>query len=365
MSKGIAIPITADEKDFTRGVRTGMIEPLEDVEDVLKDVGRAGGKTGDELEDSMKGAQKATEKNEKANQELVDALRKSSKAGRSAGDDIKDGMKHAEEGTEEFKDEANSTAKEVAASFDGSAESIAGGFQELAANAFQGFGPAGAAAGIAAAVGLGLITTELQKQQEESDALKESFSSLYADAAEDGRTWLSSEQLLAEQHRLIWEDNGKTLEGIKEDAITAGVSWQTMLKARAGDEGALAQVIEAGTAKYEDRRKVIEEVQGVQANRAILVDKEAGQIQNVTDKLRDQQQIQKDNKEVAAAELAIQQSRESSVSATADTLARIPKTVPLTPTLDTAAAHAALDKLQRRKLTFTVGMKDQYGRGIL
>jgi hypothetical protein len=75
----------------------------------------------------------------------------------------------AGEATTQMKEDGFSNAKEVAASFDGSAESIVDGFQGAAAEMFSGFGPAGAAAGLAAAAGLGLITAEFQKQQEEAE----------------------------------------------------------------------------------------------------------------------------------------------------------------------------------------------------
>lgn len=82
------------------------------------------------------------------------------------------------EGLSEFRDESGSTAREAAASFDGSAESIGEVFQEVAANAFAGFGPAGAIAGVAAAAGLGIA---LSKLTEISEATNE--------AAEEGAAW--------------------------------------------------------------------------------------------------------------------------------------------------------------------------------
>ena len=75
-------------------------------------------------------------------------------------------------GLDEFKDEANSTTKEVAASF-GSVEDALSGVQEIAANALGGFGPAGAAAGAAAAVGIGFLSSALQKTADEANATKD------------------------------------------------------------------------------------------------------------------------------------------------------------------------------------------------
>ncbi len=75
---------------------------------------------------------------------------------KSLGKKTKKAAEEGKSGMDDFKQEANQTARESAASFDGSAESIVDVFQEVAANAFQGFGPAGAVAGLAIAAGIGL-----------------------------------------------------------------------------------------------------------------------------------------------------------------------------------------------------------------
>ena len=155
MAKGISINFLADVRDFLKGTKN--------VEDSLDDVA-------DSLDDVVKDGDQATEKLEDSFRELANAAKKS---GDEVGDGLKQGFKKAEDGAGNFKDEANSTAKETAASFDGSAESIVGSFQEIAANAFEGFGPAGAIAGLAVAAGIGLATAEFQKSEEAAKAAKE------------------------------------------------------------------------------------------------------------------------------------------------------------------------------------------------
>lgn len=125
-------------------------------------------------------------------------------------------------GLSEFRDEANSTAREAAASFDGSAESTADAFQEVAANAFAGFGPAGAAAGIAAAVGLGVALAKLNEISEEINAAKEA-----------GAEWASSFNAATVQERVealneSWGELNSTITDTREwyelgqrDAVTA------------------------------------------------------------------------------------------------------------------------------------------------
>lgn len=164
--KDINIPITGDAREFIRETKN-VEEALEDVADSLDDMTR----------DTKQGADKA----ERAVGDLEDTFRDAARrakdvgdAGDDAGDKVRKGMKRAEEGVEEFKDEAQSTAKEAAASFDGSAESIGDVFQEVAANAFAGFGPAGTAAGIAVAAGAGVMIEAIGNVGEAFDEAKES-----------------------------------------------------------------------------------------------------------------------------------------------------------------------------------------------
>lgn len=160
MAKGISINFLADVRDFLKGTKN--------VEDGLDDVA-------DSLDDVAKEGEQATEKLEDGFRELAKAAKKS---GDDVGDGFKQGFKKAEDGAQNFKEEANSTAKESAASFDGSAESIVDAFQEIAANAFEGFGAAGAVAGLALAAGIGIATAEFQKSEEAAKAAKERVADL-------------------------------------------------------------------------------------------------------------------------------------------------------------------------------------------
>ena len=171
-SKGIVINFLSDVRDFLRG--TGDVEEaLDDVVDSLEDVSKEGDQAAEKLADSFK-----------------DNMKEVSRAAREAGDgigyDLNRGTKKAEGGFKDFKEEANSTAKESAASFDGSAESIVGSFQEIAANAFEGFGPAGAIAGLAVAAGIGLATAEFQKSEEAAQLAKDRIAELGTAFIESG-----------------------------------------------------------------------------------------------------------------------------------------------------------------------------------
>ncbi|MCM3778990.1 hypothetical protein [Microbacterium hydrocarbonoxydans] len=164
--KDINIPITGDAREFIRETRN-VENALDDVADSLDDMTR----------DTKQGADKAERAVEGLEDKFREAVRRAKDvgdAGKDAGDDVRRGMDRAEEGVSEFKDEAQQTAREAAASFDGSFESIGEVAQEVAANAFSGFGPAGTAAGIAVAAGAGVMIDAITKASEAFDEAKES-----------------------------------------------------------------------------------------------------------------------------------------------------------------------------------------------
>ncbi|WP_292763751.1 hypothetical protein [Microbacterium sp. UBA3486] len=233
MAKVHEIGIGADTRAFEDKIKAGVIKPTEDAEDAMKRLddavggagdasGKAGGqvdsfadklaeaarkagKSDDDIRDALKqmgvtadDARRAVDKlgNEfrdsgregessvdKLEDALKDAQRETKELGDKAdkaGDDARRGMQRAEDGVKDFKEEAQQSARETAASFDGSFESIADLAQEIAANAFVGFGPAGAAAGIAVAAGLGVAVDQFNKIDEASkDALQSAYDFAY------------------------------------------------------------------------------------------------------------------------------------------------------------------------------------------
>jgi hypothetical protein len=194
MAGGFSIPFLADVGRFLKGTDS-MADALDDVADSLGDLAtssaRDAEKAGDKLGDGFKdGARTATQSLDKVDDSLKDtgteaksldskvsaAFKSIAADAKASGDKVgksqKEGFKEAESGVKEFGEEANSTAKESAASFDGSAESILGSFQEVAANAFAGFGPAGALAGLAVAAGIGIAVTQMQAGAEAANEMK-------------------------------------------------------------------------------------------------------------------------------------------------------------------------------------------------
>jgi hypothetical protein len=277
---GINIPIGANANEAVRAARQAG-DAIESIGDELDDLARAskqaGSKAGDALTDGLKdgardaakatddlgdsigddvrdGVRKADRELERLEDSFKDAVRASQretgKAGKDIGDNVKKGTNEGKEGLRDFRDEANSTAKESAASFDGSAESIGDSFQEIAANAFAGFGPAGAIAGLAAAAGLGLIFAQVEKNDERTQELREQVAALSEEYIETGRVGSSSMSSIAEKIKdmaLATEDGETTLNDLNDAAEKAGVPFDQLAKAMAGDTDALDDLLDATT----------------------------------------------------------------------------------------------------------------------
>lgn len=265
MAKGISIAIASDTRDFKRNVKQGVIDPLEDVAMVFDELERKGDDAGSAIEDAMRDSQRetdgATDKWKDLARKMGDAERAakdSGDAGRRAGRDIGDGMDRAKEGVGEFRDEANSTAKEAAASFDGSAESIGDAFQEVAANAFAGFGPVGAVAGLAAAAGIGLAAAGFEavgEANEESQRRIDEWASAYIEAG--GRV-LDSQQYVAAANAILTD--GEQYKTAARNAELWGVSVETAVAAMTGQQWALEEAQRNVTRSAEEEAEALEGV---------------------------------------------------------------------------------------------------------
>lgn len=251
----IKISLISDVADAVSGAEK-VADSYEGVQDALEDVAREARKTQDSLGDVGDGAQdaeRAADDMERKFRTDFDKIRKDAKgAGDTIGKEFKEGTDRAGDGMDDFKDEAGGTAREAAASFDGSADSIAETFQELAANAFAGFGPAGAVAGVAAAVGLGVVISTLTAVAEKTN-----------EAKERGAEWAQSFNSAAVEDRLIalrdrWAELGGTITNSREWYEIGQEAAVTALDdiaraARAGQPG-VEEFIEAfNTAEPEER----------------------------------------------------------------------------------------------------------------
>lgn len=138
--------------------------------DEFKETGRDGKRGLDDLEDSLRDVQQQSKKTERS----IDDI---GSVGHKAFD-------KAAEGAEEFKNEAKQSVKETAASFSDVTDAV-DLVQEVAANAFSGFGPAGVVAGAAAAIGIGAAVSGFEavsKAEEESRERASEWAEAYVEA---------------------------------------------------------------------------------------------------------------------------------------------------------------------------------------
>jgi hypothetical protein len=274
----VKIDLIADVKDVIKG--TDKIgDALQDVADDLKDVGKEGQKVEDKVSDAFRDMATAADKSgSKMDDSVSDAFRNMGKDANSAGDkigkSIKDGTDKAGEGLQDMKSESASTAKESAASFDGSADSIIGSFQEIAANAFSGFGPAGAAAGLAMAVGVGFAVTAFQEGAEKAAAMKDKAVSMVDKIAEAGGdlTKMDLSDTIKEWGREVLEDNWVTVwaneastkfQETAKDAKDFGVSSREAIRAAAGSSADSQKFLDETADDWQRLTKIIDQNSGV------------------------------------------------------------------------------------------------------
>lgn len=293
----IKIDFLANVRDFVRGTQNAE-DALDDVADSLDDMARDAKRGGDDAERAVEKLEKTFDEAAKSAKDLGDDSKDAGRdvergfrdaarrakdlgdAGEDAGRDVKRGMDDASEGLDEFKDEANSTAREAAASFDGSIESIVDGFQEVAANALGGFGPAGVAAGLAAAAGIGLAVKGFEEFNEAEQASEERAAE-WADAyIEAGSRILDASQIVESARAIITDP--EQYEAAKKNATDWGVSESVALLAMAGDTNALTEARDALAKKEASLAGELERAGGDRRNLTYDERKHREEVQNGT-----------------------------------------------------------------------------------
>lgn len=253
------IGVAMDTDGVEKSVSNGLVKPLEEAADAFEDLEKAANSA--DLDKELTKAQKATDKLDDELDDTRDALKRLGYAARDAGDDTRKGMNRAEDGVKELGEEANSTAKEAAASFDGSAESILDMFQEVAANAFAGFGPAGALAGLAIAAGIGIAVGKFQEAAEAAEELRMKAVEYADEAREAGistEAWITGasrmierikelEELKSTDARWFWEKDPSQLE-----------DWEDALQRMNRSTSEIGDVLSGSTEEVEKYRKAVE-----------------------------------------------------------------------------------------------------------
>jgi ABC-type transporter Mla subunit MlaD len=262
----IEIPIAIDASDVEKGAAK-VADSFDDVEKALKDVSKTGEKTGKDLSDDMSDAAK------KIDRDLTKALdeveQKAKSSGKGMGDGVKAGTDKAGEGLSEMKGEVASTAKEAGASF-GSIEDGADAMQEILANSLAGFGPLGAAAGVALAVGLGFAFTAMQDGAEKANAMKQAAVDLAGRIEEAGGRIENVDigSIISDWGREVKEDNWLTFwadesstnfQDVAKKAEKVGVTAKDAIRGMKGSAEDSQGFLDATKEEYERLNGVIKE----------------------------------------------------------------------------------------------------------
>jgi len=194
MSKGIEIGVGVDGSAAEKGIKAGLIEPLEDAQGELEKLGK--GKGLDELEHDLGEAAKATDKlkdeTKRDAEQIAQAYRDQARAAQQSTEETRS---RGREAIGEVKNEALQNASQVFSSFDGSTQGfvdgIQGTFGGLVASIGPLLGPAGLLGAVAGAAGIGLITSALGQADERTKAVVARASELidiYKETGEVGKT---------------------------------------------------------------------------------------------------------------------------------------------------------------------------------
>jgi hypothetical protein len=283
--KGISIKLAGDESDFVKSVKRGE-ESLEDLQKTLDDVSDDGAKSVEKLDDKFSDTIKTVK-------DLGDASESSLRKTKRGADDAGDGIK-------DLKQEANSTAKEAAASFDGSAESIIDAFQEVSAQAFAGFGPAGAIAGLAAAAGIGIAMSAFEAFQEEQKKTAERIAALGEQFIDSGHTGADAIQNIVDKLKELattTEDGALKLSDIEKQSKKIDERFSDLAQAYAGGAQDLEKFIE----KLKEERKAYDEsndatdryTNKIKGAKLAVYDETIGKLQQVQDETLAAQEIER------------------------------------------------------------------------
>lgn len=239
MARGHEVRIASETREFERGIRDGVIDPLEDgvkafgkLDDAARYATRAGERGIDRLEDGLRDARRETERLERAHK---DVERTGERSFRKVGNI----------GTE-VSGELTQNLGETLSSFRGDLEDL----PQIAQDTLGGLAGSGALGGIAGlaataagAAGLGLITASIQAQVEEAEKLKERLSEAYREAIDAGRDYIDEAQVFAELQSLMFDtDRAGEYSRILEDQKKLGIDLEVLAGANIGRQEDLTAV---------------------------------------------------------------------------------------------------------------------------
>lgn len=246
--RDLKVSVISDADRFDLAQPADQVEQLGDAADTA---GRDLDKLDRSLEDTAQAGDDLARDVDQAAGRIDTAFDKIAAASRRSAGKVDDDSDRAGASLRDMGEEGQDTAREMAASFDGTADGIQDAFQEAATNVLAQLGPLGAVAGVAGGVALGMWRAGAEK-------LRETVQGLTADLLETGGR--ATDQSVLGQLRTMAEDG--TITDFAGQARRAGVDVKDYLRALAGDPEALERTREAlsGIAQVTNQRYLADQV---------------------------------------------------------------------------------------------------------
>jgi hypothetical protein len=249
MAKGLSVSVVSDTREFVSGIQSGVIKPLENVEQSLEDVQREGDKAGDRLEKSFSDA-RGTVSDFKQQQSDLGKVLSDGSAQTRFRKNTEDAVGGAGASVKEFGSEARQNIGETFSSFRGDVTDFAQIAQDTLGGLASGLeGIPGIAAVAAGAAGIGLLINAFEQAKQREQQFQSSVGNLTDEAIKGGSTLSLHNQQVADTLEQIFtnqftlaDGTTRSLKDLRKNADLAGVSIATMARAYAGDQDAIKQV---------------------------------------------------------------------------------------------------------------------------
>lgn len=349
----IRIPFIAEISSLLRGTRDAgraLDEVADSLDDVVGEARRAGDLLGDHVSDGAREAARGTERLERS---FRDMSRTAASESRDAGRDIE---RNVGDGFNELKDEAGQSGREAAASFSGGFDDVGDFLQETIANGLAGFGPLGAAGGIALAVAAGV---GFEQMRLDAEATERRVDDMFSGMLESGSRW-RNEEAMRSATQAIAQDAEQWAKALERQA-DSGVEVGTILRAMAGDLDAAATVRQSLADKAAAERDAIQAGADSEQIKADRIDAVNTKLEASTEWL---DQIIGDTDTAAAKAAAVASSWESvntqaqqlrdKVAEVVRDLEKVGKGVTIPIRADTTGLEGALAGMQGRSITVDV-----------
>lgn len=272
MTSKAEIVVASDTRSAMSAIQRGVIDPLEDVVELLEQVGDDGKGAGKDLEKGMRDAQRRTDDAKDEIRQLRDELNKAGRSGKSAGRDIDDGMRDASDSIRRVEAGAREVQMEVGQNLGQAVSTVRGDLSELGqvgqdtlgglAATVASMGPGGllgALALAAGAVGLGAVTAGLTEAKERQEKLNEEAGKWAAAYEASAGRIVSAAYTVGEV--LAIQNDTERFNDAKKAAQEWGVEVPTAMRAIAGDATALALVQDALTKKTSEYESTLSDAQ--------------------------------------------------------------------------------------------------------